>query len=232
MSKVNTDTINKVNTDKINKISRAVTISGLNVVVTSFDVAAIFEKTHEQVVQAIENIIKTSKNKLPLFWFWECHEDADKTKYAGKKAKKAVTEQKQFSHFEITQEAFSLLAAGFTGAKALPLKIAFFEAFAAKQAELDKFNAGRDTANIKAALKQKSLQSKNSKRLLHIWDISAMIENLRDHTLKIQAELAEINTTASRIAQDCCLLLPEYEAVKAQNRAADILAMCLKNERV
>ena len=93
----------------------------------SRDVAAFFGKEHRHVLEAIDNLLKSL---------------AAENSAASDRAFSLVpfTDESQpgrsFRSFAMTRDGFSLLAMGFTGAKALKWKLRYIEAFNAMEAEL------------------------------------------------------------------------------------------------
>lgn len=73
-------------------------------------------------------------------------------------------------------------------------------------------------------------QMSHESRMLHVWDMSEMNNSVRNHIDKIQDELSEIRTAMSRIAQDCCLLIPEYGEMKTQKRMKELLRELAKDQ--
>lgn len=111
-----------------NQLTNAVSVSNGKVTTTSLKVAEIFGKRHDHVLRDIETL------KIPKEWrlsnFGETQIDR-KTPTGGIVKSKAFT---------ITRDGFTLLAMGFTGAKAMQFKIAYIEAFNAMERELQKLS--------------------------------------------------------------------------------------------
>lgn len=82
-------------------------------VVTSRQVASDFEKRHADVIEKIEEFIKTENSVMTMFI---------------ESSYKAGT-GKSYKEYLITRDGFSLLVMGFTGAKALQWKLKYIEAF-------------------------------------------------------------------------------------------------------
>ncbi|KFL25005.1 hypothetical protein JP74_21845 [Devosia sp. 17-2-E-8] len=93
-----------------------------NVFADSREVAAYFEKRHDNVMASIRALIKTEP-ELGLLTFKE-------TPYVD--AQNGLT----YHCFVMTREGFELLAMGFTGKKALKWKIAYVKAFRAMEEKL------------------------------------------------------------------------------------------------
>ena len=82
-------------------------------VVTSRQVAEDFDKRHSDVLEKIEELIKTENSVMTMFI---------------ESSYKAGT-GKDYKEYLITRDGFSLLVMGFTGAKALQWKLKYIEAF-------------------------------------------------------------------------------------------------------
>ena len=91
---------------------------------TSLNVAKVFDKRHDNVIRDIEKILATSNLRALKEWFFE-------STYIDKKGEARKS-------YEMTKDGFMLLAMGFTGEKALALKIAYIEQFNAMEKELRK----------------------------------------------------------------------------------------------
>lgn len=96
----------------MNKIIKILNQEG-QLVVTSRQVAEDFEKRHADVLEKIEELIKTEKSVMTMFI---------------ESSYKAGT-GKEYKEYLITRDGFSLLVMGFTGAKALTWKLKYIEAF-------------------------------------------------------------------------------------------------------
>lgn len=86
----------------------------------SRDVAAFFEKNHFDVLKAIRNLIAAEP-------------ELGRRNFASFKINDLTGEST--SHYEMDRTGFTLLAMGFTGAKALKWKLRYIEAFEALEAE-------------------------------------------------------------------------------------------------
>ncbi len=96
---------------------------------TSRKVAEIFEKEHKNVIRDIERIIDTELNfELSEMFILDTYKDS-----TGRTLKQYL----------ITQDGFSLLVMGFTGAKALEFKLAYIKAFNEMKKELEDFKFQR-----------------------------------------------------------------------------------------
>lgn len=89
---------------------------------TSRDIAAFFDRRHDDVLKAIRNLI-SSAPELGVRNFAE-------TPYV------EPTTGQTYRMYEMDRDGFTLLAMGFTGSKALKWKLRYIEAFKAMEAEL------------------------------------------------------------------------------------------------
>jgi Rha family phage regulatory protein len=96
-------------------------------VTSSRDIAEKFEKRHNNVIRDIEDIFLGQNSKLSSDYFIES-------------SYKAGT-GKSYKEYLLTRDGFSLLAMGFTGAKALKWKLKYIEAFNKMEEELKKQSA-------------------------------------------------------------------------------------------
>lgn len=84
-------------------------------VTTSLQIAELFDKQHKNILQSI--------NSLNL------HLDKDFNELNFQRVKYFDTKGEERTYYNLTRDAFTLLAMGFTGAKALQFKLAFLNAF-------------------------------------------------------------------------------------------------------
>lgn len=96
----------------MNKIINILNQDG-QLVVTSRQISEDFDKRHSDVLEKIEELIKTEKSVMTMFI---------------ESSYKAGT-GKDYKEYLITRDGFSLLVMGFTGAKALSWKLKYIEAF-------------------------------------------------------------------------------------------------------
>lgn len=90
----------------------------------SRDVAVFFDKEHRVVLLAVDNLLK-SEPSLGLHNFMQ-----------GVYTLPETTGSQQHRCFDMTRDGFTLLAMGFTGAKALKWKLRYIEAFNIMESEL------------------------------------------------------------------------------------------------
>jgi Rha family phage regulatory protein len=98
----------------------------------SRDVAAYFEKDHRHVLRDIDQLIEKQQSpkldegiSIPTGWIVERIEP-----------RPADNPGRPFRSFDMTRDGFTLLAMGFTGAKAMRFKLAYIEAFNRMEGEL------------------------------------------------------------------------------------------------
>lgn len=107
--------------------SPVVTVCDGVVTTLSTDVACFFEKRHNDVIRAIENIIATlPTDRLRNFAQTEVTRESPLQKGALIKSKA----------YRLTRDGFTFLAMGFTGAKAQAFKWAYIDAFNRMEAQL------------------------------------------------------------------------------------------------
>lgn len=117
-------------------------------VVSSREVAENFEKRHSDVLEKIEELVRTENSVLIGNYFIP-------TTY------KAGT-GKDYKEYLLTRDGFSLLVMGFTGEKALQFKIKYIEAFNKMESQLQKVLP----SNYKEALRQLIVSEEEKEKLL------------------------------------------------------------------
>lgn len=93
------------------------------ILASSRDVADFFEKNHRDVMRVIDGLIEQEPGLTPA-------------QFCAGVYTLPSTGSQQHRMFEITRDGFTLLAMGFTGAKALKWKLRYIEAFNRMEAEL------------------------------------------------------------------------------------------------
>lgn len=119
---------------------------------TSLDVAKVFNKRHHNVLRDIENILKDLReigDPLDLLNFEEIVRISKTTN-----PKNGKLVNRKYPHYNLTRDGFSLLAMGFTGAKALQWKIAFLNAFNQMEKLLKKQHSNSYLSEIIAQISQ------------------------------------------------------------------------------
>ena len=107
-------------------IAPIVTIINGTPVTTSLDIAQRFNKRHDNVVRAIENLKSDCPAEFHLLNFEEVIREYENGKGGTQQA----------PAYKITRDGFTLLAMGFTGKRALQFKLAYIAAFNAMEAQL------------------------------------------------------------------------------------------------
>lgn len=104
-------------------------IRGGDVFTNSRDVAALFEKEHRNVLQAIDTLIEQEPSLAEgrLLKFQQSFAEVETGNGTAR----------QFRTFDMDRDGFSLLAMGFTGPKALKWKMAYIRAFNMMEARLN-----------------------------------------------------------------------------------------------
>lgn len=108
-----------------------VTIRDGEVRASSQDVAAVFEKAHKNVVQAIDKLIELAPELTGL-------------NFQPSQMRSPGNRGRVVRGYSMHRDGFSLLAMGFTGAKALEWKLKFLEAFRRMEEALSQTLAGND----------------------------------------------------------------------------------------
>lgn len=90
---------------------------------SSRDVAEFFEKEHRNVMQSIDRLIEQEPSLTPAQFSAGVYVIPE-------------TGRQQHRYFEMTRDGFTLLAMGFTGAKALQWKLRYIEAFNKMESQL------------------------------------------------------------------------------------------------
>jgi Rha family phage regulatory protein len=117
-----------------------VTIEDGETVTTSINVAAVFDKRHDQVIRSIDLLIEREP-------FLALHTFVDGS------YKLSTTGDQEHRYFTMTRDGFTLVGMGFSGEKALKFKLAYIDAFNRMEAELRDRPALPDL-NDPAALRQ------------------------------------------------------------------------------
>lgn len=152
------------------QVADLVRISQNQPVTTSLQIAEVFDKRHDNVLQAIDKLCK----QLPENWRVLNFQGNDRTVAGGYGER---TER----YYEITKDGFVLLAMGFTGQKALQFKLAYIEAFNKMAEQINAINGNADEL-----LKELQCEREYAKILSHtadyileefkeFWDIQPLI---------------------------------------------------------
>lgn len=150
-----------------------VTVHDGEVLTTSAEIATAFEKQHKHVLHAIDKLVAL----LP-----EEHRPNFRPMFA--KVKIGQGALRQSRTYSVTRDGFSLLAMGFTGAKALDWKVKFLDAFNAMEAALRtaanddqapnlmKLGSPQDLARLQTALVciREARFIFGANRAAHVWE--------------------------------------------------------------
>lgn len=118
-----------------------------HILCTSLDISNVFEKEHKHVLRSIDNILGQLED-----------ESWSKTNFGlcEHKGNTEVVNGRSYRYYNLTRDAFSLLAMGFNGRKALRWKVCFINAFNAIEDNLRKAeqtclsdNVDREVFNLK-----------------------------------------------------------------------------------
>lgn len=109
-----------------NQVQVAPVVSVVNnqAITTSKDVAALFEKRHDNVIRDIKDLIK----KVPV--------DFAAANFEENKIKVLCGVGEEITHYNLTRDGFTVLSFGYTGKKAMQFKLAYIEAFNLMEAQL------------------------------------------------------------------------------------------------
>lgn len=179
--------------DRLVNTPALVTLSGDRVVTTSHTIAQHFGKRHADVMRAIENL----KASLPPRY--ERTFALIQTKVDLGEGRSRIDPA-----YEVSRDGFTLLAMGFTGAKALQFKLAYIDAFNAMEARL---RADLAPARVPTPIKRKefrcradlSMTKRDEKGMLINWYVEERKDNWHDGAfigeqwLKEIVELANYN---------------------------------------
>jgi len=127
-------------------------------ITTSLNLSAVFDKEHAKVMRNIKQFIE-DQGEFAHANFGACsYTDLN---------------NRERPMYEITRDGFTLLAMGFTGQKAMQFKIAYIEAFNAMESELHR----QDDAHVNMALAEELGRARDQ--------VNALKESLFDATSKL-----------------------------------------------
>ncbi|EFB5390851.1 Rha family transcriptional regulator, partial [Campylobacter coli] len=153
----------------INGVDVELEVANDQVTTTSLDIAAVFNKRHDNIIAKIETFPKDSFTDLNF-----------------KASKYIDSTGRILPCYKITRDGFSLLVMGFTGEKAYKWKIEFIKAFNEMEKRLrnieyekhDKL-AFRQSLGYKSQLKQQKLKYENEIKALK-YDLEQSKNNFKD----------------------------------------------------
>lgn len=194
-----------------------VTVVDGNVTTLSTDVAAFFEKRHDVVLRAIENIRSSlDSNRLHNFAETEVTRESPLKKGTLIKSKA----------YRLTRDGFTFLAMGFTGARAQEFKWAYIDAFNKMEAALRQCPVAAEISVARLTVEhQYAIQSAVGKRV-HTSGASyqAVYQALKNrfkvpkYTYILERDFEE----AIRFIETCDLRVPQSEPIT--ERKAQVLA--------
>lgn len=194
-----------------------VTVVDGNVTTLSTDVAAFFEKRHDVVLRAIENIRSSlDSNRLHNFAETEVTRESPLKKGTLIKSKA----------YRLTRDGFTFLAMGFTGARAQEFKWAYIDAFNKMEAALRQCPVAAEISAARLTVEhQYAIQSAVGKRV-HTSGASyqAVYQALKNrfkvpkYTYILERDFEE----AIRFIETCDLRVPQSEPIT--ERKAQVLA--------
>lgn len=194
-----------------------VTVVDGNVTTLSTDVAAFFEKRHDVVLRAIENIRSSlDSNRLHNFAETEVTRESPLKKGTLLKSKA----------YRLTRDGFTFLAMGFTGARAQEFKWAYIDAFNKMEAALRQCPVAAEISAARLTVEhQYAIQSAVGKRV-HASGASyqAVYQALKNrfkvpkYTYILERDFEE----AIRFIETCDLRVPQSEPIT--ERKAQVLA--------
>ncbi|AKQ08258.1 anti-repressor Ant [Bacillus phage PBC4] len=112
-------------------MSNIVFIENNEVVTDSLKVSEVFGKRHDNVIQAIENILEMEENAKE--YFKEC--DYINVHATG------INKNRKYKKYDLTKEGFTLLVMGFTGSEAMKFKMMYMNEFNRMEQELKNRNS-------------------------------------------------------------------------------------------
>ncbi|EAH6262914.1 Rha family transcriptional regulator [Campylobacter lari] len=140
----------------INGVGVELEVANDQVTTTSLDIAAVFNKRHDNIIAKIETFPKDSFTDLNF-----------------KASKYTDSTGRVLPCYKITRDGFSLLVMGFTGEKAYKWKLAFINAFNEMEKRLKNLEqeqmqklAFRQSLGYKSQLKQQKLKYENEIKAL------------------------------------------------------------------
>ncbi len=120
-----------------------ITIKNGKATTTSRNVAIVFDKRHDKVLDAIRNIATTVPNNFAALNFKESiYNDS---------------QGKRQPMYELTRDGFTLLAMGFTGKRALEFKLAYINAFNEMERKLSEPKAITVKSHIRRVPRKKTV---------------------------------------------------------------------------
>ncbi len=168
------------------------------VVVSSRDVARVFEKDHKDVLKSIKNL--------------ECPEEFNQRNFA--QISYVDEKNRKYPQYVMTRDGFTLLAMGYTGEKAMRFKVAYIEAFNRMEAELKNKYSSQIPGSFAEALELAASIEKERANL------AARVE--KDRPKVLFAETVETSKT-SILVNELAKILKQNGVDVGQNRLFRLL---------
>ncbi|EAI3897224.1 hypothetical protein BXA15_06725 [Campylobacter lari] len=197
----------------INGVGVELEVANDQVTTTSLDIAAVFNKRHDNIIAKIETFPKDSFTDLNF-----------------KASKYTDSTGRVLPCYKITRDGFSLLVMGFTGEKAYKWKLAFINAFNEMEKRLKNIKAEqmqklafRQSLGYKSQLKQQKLKYENEIKALK-YDLEHKNELSFKRRLSDE-ELLELRKFLAKDYEIVCFKKWEYmlfaESVSRKNYKLD-----------
>ncbi|AKJ53388.1 phage protein [Campylobacter lari] len=197
----------------INGVGVELEVANDQVTTTSLDIAAVFNKRHDNIIAKIETFPKDSFTDLNF-----------------KASKYTDSTGRVLPCYKITRDGFSLLVMGFTGEKAYKWKLAFINAFNEMEKRLKNLEqeqmqklAFRQSLGYKSQLKQQKLKYENEIKALK-YDLEHKNELSFKRKLSNE-ELLELRKFLAKDYEIVCFKKWEYmlfaESVSRKNYKLD-----------
>ncbi|MCW0240718.1 Rha family transcriptional regulator [Campylobacter lari] len=197
----------------INGVGVELEVANDQVTTTSLDIAAVFNKRHDNIIAKIETFPKDSFTDLNF-----------------KASKYTDSTGRVLPCYKITRDGFSLLVMGFTGEKAYKWKLAFINAFNEMEKRLKNIKAEqmqklafRQSLGYKSQLKQQKLKYENEIKALK-YDLEHKNELSLKRKLSDE-ELLELRKFLAKDYEIVCFKKWEYmlfaESISRKNYKLD-----------
>lgn len=180
------------------------------VLANSRDVAAFFEKRHDNVMRDIDSLLNIEPSLRPLSF-----------EESFREVKTGNNVVRRFRTYDMNRDGFTLLAMGFTGPKALKFKLNYIAAFNAMEARLkDADNAPLAprmeeieliNAHVKAAAEIRRIYGRSAAR--QYWEKSPLPQIAKDSTML----MAPVGIDPEDDGMDCLAHLLRH---RADNRSS------------
>ena len=149
-------------------MNELVIMQGRRAVTTSRNLARDFNKSHKDVLEAIDNVIKgVAENTADLF-----HE----TSYVHEQNKQ------EYREYFMNRDGFTLLAMGFTGQKALQFKLKYINAFNKMEKSLNVLKPLTEKEQLKASMR---LSLETSEDVEEVKKEVAEVRNMVEHQITL-----------------------------------------------